>query len=172
MTILSCDTVRERLPQWRLEALDSEQARAVEAHLADCQECSREAEVLEALLGARPEPPEGLDARIRARVREEMVAAEDKAASGERTPAIPFRQRRRWAPAWALPAAAVVILALGTQLIWDDRIPEVVMEPSQVATQDPLPEAWLWDDGMVAGAPVFDGLTDEELEALLQEMEG
>ncbi len=41
-----------------------------------------------------------------------------------------------------------------------------------VASQEPLPEAWLWDDGMVAGAPVFDGLSDEDLEALLKEFEG
>jgi hypothetical protein len=40
-----------------------------------------------------------------------------------------------------------------------------------VASEEPIPEAWLWDDGMVAGAPVFDDLTDAELEALIQEME-
>ena len=41
-----------------------------------------------------------------------------------------------------------------------------------MASQEPLPEAWLWDDGVVAGAPVLDDLTDAELEALLEEMEG
>jgi hypothetical protein len=65
-----------------------------------------------------------------------------------------------------------VILALGTGVIWNRRVPDVVQDAIVVASQDPLPEAWLWDDGMVAGAPVFDGLSDEELEALLEEFEG
>jgi len=75
-------------------------------------------------------------------------------------------------PTWALSAAAVVILALGIGVIGNNGELEVVQDPIVVASQDPLPEAWLWDDGMVAGAPVFDGISDEDLEALLEEFEG
>jgi hypothetical protein len=67
----------------------------------------------------------------------------------------------------------VVILSLGIGVIWNGAdVPEVLQDPVQVAVDEPLPESWLWDDGLVAGAPVYDGLTDEQLEALIQELGG
>ena len=71
-----------------------------------------------------------------------------------------------------MSAAAILVLALGTKVVMDGMGPEIVLDPIAVAAQEPLPESWLWDDGMVAGAPVFDGLSDEDLEALLEEFEG
>ena len=71
-----------------------------------------------------------------------------------------------------MTAAAILVLAFGTKVVMDGMAPEIVLDPIAVAAQEPLPEAWLWDDGMVAGAPVFDGLSDEDLEALLEELEG
>ena len=41
-----------------------------------------------------------------------------------------------------------------------------------VMALEPLPESWMGDDGVVAGAPVFDALSDEALVTLLEEMEG
>jgi len=130
--------------------------------------------VVEALYAGRPEVPAGLGARIQAYVREEF-SAQHAGGLGEGSPeqirVIPIGRFRR-IPGWALSAAAVVILALGTSVIWSQRSPDVLQDPIVVASQEPLPEDWLWDDGMVAGAPVFDGLSDEELAALLKEFEG
>jgi anti-sigma factor RsiW len=161
MTGRDCEIIRDLLPDLAAGSIVPEELGMVEAHLGSCPECRKELHLVMVLRGTRPEVPPELEARIRARVREEM--ARD---------VIPIFGRPRWAPAWALPAAAVVILALGTGVIWNRRVPDVVQDAIVVASQDPLPEAWLWDDGMVAGAPVFDGLSDEELEALLEEFEG
>lgn len=155
-----CERIRDLLPERSRGLLSAAKEAEVEAHLTSCPGCGREAEVVEALFQARPEPPEDLAARIQARVREEMAAVE----GGGLLPS--------WLPSWALPAAAVVILALGTGILMDERTPEVTGDPLQVAVQESAPEEWLWDDGMVAGAPVFEDLTEEELTALLEEFEG
>jgi len=170
-----CEIVRDLLPELGAGTLSLEEGGMVEAHLGSCPDCQMELEVVMALRDARPEIPPDLEARIQARVREEMTRERTRVAEeapGETNRVIPIFRRPRWAPAWALSAAAVVILALGTSVIWNQRAPDLVQDPMVVASQEPLPEAWLWDDGMVAGAPVFDGLSDEDLEALLKEFEG
>jgi hypothetical protein len=121
--------------------------------------------VIRLLHRSLPEPPKGLEEAIKERVRAELGGASEGKPSGM----LPFRTRRPWVPAWGLSAAALVALALGTGIIWSQKDGEE--DPLQVAVQEPLPEAWLWDDGMIAGAPDFDGLSDEELEALLEELE-
>ena len=170
-----CETVRDRLPEFSAGGGTPEEEGMIEAHLGSCADCRRDLEVIRVLRGVRPEVPSDLEARIQARIREELTR-EGSAAAGsdsrETVHAIPIFGRRRFAPAWALSAAAVVILALGTGVIWNRQAPDLIQDPILVASQEPLPEAWLWDDGMVAGAPVFDGLSDEDLEALLKEFEG
>lgn len=175
MNGLSCDAVREILPEWKAGALDARDTMALEMHLAACSDCREEAAVMEALLMARPEPPRGLEARIQATLRRELLAV--ASATGHRTArtrewVLPVFGRPRWSPAWGLSAAAaVVVVALGGSLVLKRGGPEAAQDPILVAIQEPLPEAWLWDDGIVAGAPVFDGLSDEDLEALLAEWE-
>jgi len=170
-----CQISRDLLPELGAGSLSGEEGGMVEAHLGSCPDCQRELEVVMTLRGARPEIPPDLEAKIQARVREEMTrerARVAEGASGDRNRVIPIFGRPRWTPAWALSAAAVVILALGAGVIWTDRAADLAQDPIVVASQGSLPEAWLWDDGMVAGAPVFDGLSDEDLEALLKEFEG
>jgi hypothetical protein len=76
-------------------------------------------------------------------------------------------------PNWGLSAAAVLVLSLGIGVIWNgEKPPELDQDTLQVLAGEPLPESWLWDDGLVAGAPVYDGLTEEQLEALIEELEG
>lgn len=159
MNAPDCQMVRDLLPELAADSLVPEDAGAVEAHLSSCPDCQREFELVTALRDSRPQVPADLEARIQARIREGL--------HGEAAP-----RRRPWVPTWALSAAAVVVLALGIGVIWSPGDPDFVQDPIVVASQEVLPEAWLWDDGMVAGAPVFDGLSDEDLEALLQEFEG
>jgi hypothetical protein len=111
-----------------------------------------------------------LEEKIQTRVRAEF-GQEGRGAGPETPQVFPFRRRFR-VPVWGLSAAAVAVLALGTSLIWGGGSGDGVQDPVLVASQDPAPEAWLWDDGMVAGAPVYDGLSDEDLEALLEDFEG
>jgi hypothetical protein len=160
-------------------ALEAGPLQEVEAHLADCQDCREELGLLRAIWNARPEPPAELEARIRARVREEFGSETAPASihapkrkGGRGGLVIPLFGRRYPLPTSALPAAAVIILALGVAVIWQPGPPEVSQDPVQVVlAEEPLPESFLWDDGMVAGAPVFDGLSDEDLEILLAELE-
>ena len=170
MKSLRCEDVKDLLPEWTTGLLDDAPRLAVEAHLSDCAACREEAELLQAVLASRPPAPAGLEARIQARVRQEF--SRPRAAHGGRVRALRPRSGRLWAPAWALSAAALAVLSLGIGVLWNGKVPEVTIEPVEVASQEPLPEAWLWDDGVVAGAPVFDDLTDEELRVLIEEMEG
>ena len=171
MNSLQCDAARDLFPEWKAGLLPMEGVEAVEAHLSGCAECRAELEILEILLLARPEPPPGLEARIKAGVRRELIRGGTESADQERG-VVPIFGPRRWIPAWALTAAAVVLLALGVRLFFGPGGPDVSQDPILVAVQEPLPEAWLLADGMVAGAPVFDDLSDEELEALVKALEG
>jgi len=165
-----CDNIRDLLPEWVVGALEEDQMTRVEKHLSECPECGVEEEVVRTLFEARPQAPAGLEARIQLRLREEMAVVRETSSKERRV--IPLFGGMRWAPSWALSAAALVVLSLGIGVMWEGEVPEVTLDPMEVAAEEPLPEAWLWDDGMVAGAPVYDGLTDEQLEALIQELEG
>lgn len=165
-----CDEVRDHLPGWVLGDLPEREAEEIRTHLSSCTDCREMEEVVRGVLHSRPPVPPELADRIRARLRQELAGATDIPAAD---PSVTRLTRKtRWAPAWALSAAALVILSLGIGVVWNGETPETPMDPMEVAVEEPLPEAWLWDDGIVAGAPTLDGLSDEELEALIQELEG
>jgi hypothetical protein len=165
-----CEGIQEVLPDWVAGILDPKHDPGILEHLSSCSECREEEKVVRSLFEGRPEAPEGLESRIQDRILRELGGPASAPERDGQVVALPLG--RRWAPTWALSAAALVILSLGIGVIWDGENPEVQMDPLEVAVEEPLPEEWLWDDGIVAGAPVFDGLTDEELEALIQELEG
>jgi hypothetical protein len=181
MTGKDCEMIREWLPEMEAGTLSAEDAETVQGHLGSCAECRKELELIGFLRegmakaeGAADLPP-GLEARIKARIREDLAVEQLGPESGrtrKEVGVIPIFGRIRQTPTWALSAAAVVILALGTGVIWNQKTSESGLDPVVVATQDLLPEAWLWDDGLVAGAPVFDGLSDADLEALVKEFGG
>jgi ferric-dicitrate binding protein FerR (iron transport regulator) len=143
-----CEAVREWLPELTAGLLEAERAATIERHLDSCAECSQELRLLTLLRQARPEPPTHLAAGI-------------KIAVATR----PTRTTRPW---WGLAAAAVAAVALGIGVrpsISDG--PGLV--PSYVAANGD-DELWLGDDGTIAGAPALEGLSTEELQALLDEI--
>ena len=173
MSAKDCDRIRETLPEWILGTQGRELRMEITRHLAACADCSREEEVLRRVLSVRPKPPEGLAARIQARLKEEIAIGPGPESPQTPGRVIPLFRRHRWTPTWALSAAAVVILSLGIGIVWTGaELPEVGQSSTQDAIEEPAPEAWLWDDGMVAGAPVYDDLTDDQLETLIEELEG
>lgn len=167
-----CETSRELLPELAAGTLSPSDSEGVRSHLSSCTQCSEELGLIQTLKESRPPVPNGLEAKIQARIREEFGEGARESAVRPEATVTPISGRRRMAPSWALSAAAVAILALGIGVIGNNGEMEVLQDPIVVAAEDPLPEAWLWDDGMVAGAPVFDGISDEDLEALLEEFEG
>ncbi len=175
MSDLTCQDVRPLLPDWASRMLPSVQSVGVEAHLATCGECAAEAEVLQALRSGRAQAPEGLAGRIQDALRPSLE-------SSETAPRPPMEDSRRGggpAPWWAplqrpgLAAAAVAVLALGTAVIWPQvrggpPLPDLGMD-----LEAPLMgEVWEEDAGIVAGAPVLEELSDEQLLILLEELEG
>jgi hypothetical protein len=174
MTQPDCERVKELLPDLIRGDIGQGETEGIEEHLRTCQDCQKDLEIIEVLRGAAPLPPPELAARIQARVREDLGidgAMEGKPVGQDSAKTLPFARRRR-VPVWALSAAAVMILALGTSVLWNGSLSETDFDSVDVASLEAAPESWLWDDGMVAGAPVFDGLSDEDLEALLKELEG
>ena len=71
-------------------------------------------------------------------------------------------------PWWGLTAAAVAALALGIGMSSEQSQP--VVEVPGFAYEAEEGDVWLSEDGLVAGGPMFDGLSDEALVALLDEI--
>ena len=145
----NCERARDLLPIWVREELDAPERRFVEEHVAGCEECRGDVSLLRTLRASAPTPPLDLEARVRSSV----------AATPVRRHAWMSRQ---------FAAAAVVVLALGTALIWNQR----PGDGDSVLTEEPLALTWPSDDGFIAGVALLDDLTDEALEELLEELEG
>jgi hypothetical protein len=173
MSDTTCEVVRPLLPDWVANALEQSAAESVRLHVLACEQCRSESETLRALLRARPVPPEHLAARIQQALRADRPAI-PPAGSGDaqdgRSPG--FFGWLGSGPA-GLAAAAVVVLALGTAVIWPqvrDRVQAPGPEASPVSSM--LLDSWSGDDGIIAGAPVLEELTDEQLLTLLEELGG
>ena len=149
MSQMDCGSIRELLPDFAAGRLESDGVDAVEAHLPTCAECRAELELIQMLLASPPAVPSGLEGRVTAAV---------KAA---RRP-----MRRPW---WGISAAAVAALALGIGVTTER--PETVDGPVPAfASETEEGDLWLSDDGLVAGAPSVDDLSDEALIQLLEEL--
>jgi anti-sigma factor RsiW len=150
MNEVRCETARELIPDLVGARLSAAEASRITAHLETCAECRAEADLVRLLFAARPAAPSGLSDRIRA------------AAHAYRHPG-----RRPW---WGLAAAAVAALALGIGVSSTSVKGTATAVPGFVAEGSGSGDAWLTDDGMIAGAPALDGLSDEALRTLLDEL--
>jgi ferric-dicitrate binding protein FerR (iron transport regulator) len=150
MTEFHCETAREWIPDYVARRLDAPRRSSVAAHLDACAECAEEAELASLLLGSIPAPPSGLADRVRGAI------ARDRRSG-----------RRPW---WGLSAAAVAALALGIGLANDRADGPGPVVPAYAYEADGG-ELWPSDDGLIAGAPVFDDLSDEALGQLLDELD-
>lgn len=125
------DEIAELLGAYALDAVDADEAAAVEAHLAVCPRCAAEVadhrEVAAMLAHTGAPAPEGLWSRISASLEEappEMdiaLSVPDRA----RPPVVDLarergRRRPQWLPAAAVAAALVVVALLAGIIITDD----------------------------------------------------
>lgn len=143
-----CESVRDRIPDFVGDRLAPADAAAVRAHLDECAECREEAALVGLLFASRPAAPDGLASRI-----------EESLPSAHRSAARPW---------WGVAAAAVAAIALGIGVI-SDGTPTAEEVPAYVAGAEEI-VLWPADDGLVAGAPALDDLSDEALVTLLEEM--
>jgi predicted anti-sigma-YlaC factor YlaD len=143
--------VRDRIPEFVRGSLHEADSALVRDHLEECAECRKEALLVEHLFAARPVEPEGLASRIEDAVRRE--------------------RRSLWRPWWGLAAASVAALALGIGVISRGGPPPEGDElPAYVASAEEV-SLWPGDDGLIAGVPALEDLSDEALQALLDELE-
>ena len=150
MSNATCETVRESIPDYVSGRLATLEYTSVQAHFAGCDECRAEAELARLVFASRVDVPEGLAHRVRDAVRADRTSV-----------------RRPW---WGITAAAVAALALGIGISSGDpeRIESAI--PSYAYELEDG-ELWLSDDGLIAGAPALDALTDEALLQLLDELD-
>ena len=149
MNGMGCEEARTLLPLRLRAEVPAGQAEALASHLSACDACAVEAELAESLFRARPAAPEGLSARI------QDAVARDRAG------------RVRTRPWWGLAAAAVAAVALGIGVGSDGAH---VADVPIYAAEAGVGEAWMTGDGDVAGSPLLDELSDDALEALLEEL--
>lgn len=148
MSEIECGTVREWLPGYAASQLDDGTAAQVTAHVENCDECGAELELVELLRASRAMPPAGLSARITRRALSERRVI-----------------HRPW---WGISAAAVAALALG--IGFNGAAPGPAGQGADFAYETEEGELWLSDDGLLAGAPAIDALSDEALLELLDEL--
>ena len=145
-----CGEIRELLPDYAADRLEPEAHARVDAHIATCDMCREELELVGMLYSTRVAPPAGLDERV--------------------VGALGRRRRVAHRPWWGLSAAAVAAVALGIGI---SSGPDGVTDPLQVqpiATEFEEGDFWMSDDGMLAGAPSLEDLSDEALQQLLEEL--
>lgn len=152
---VDCAWVSDRLPLRGTGVMAGEEEARLEEHLSACAECGAQAEFVARLQGARSEPPALLAQTVLARHSQRQ------------------RQRRR-RPAWSfaglsLSAAAVAVAALGIGVLWhrspgSDSMWEMALDPE-------APSAWYGEEWLVAGGPMLEALSDDDLRTLLSEME-
>lgn len=178
MTDLTCERVRDLLPDRYHGELATPLQLALETHLQGCPSCSEEAELVDRVWKARPGAPEHLEEALLVRLRQEAGAVTGRRGGGWRAlfgMGRPDEARGRFgAPSWALSAAALLLVAVGTRVVWEQWRGEGVASGGEdlLEAESVAPEAWLWDSGVVAGGPILEGLSEEDLETLLRELGG
>lgn len=148
MNSTDCGRFREMIPDLAASRAEAGVVAELEAHVATCTECALELELARALFDTRLTAPAGLADSVIWAVRR------DRRGAG-----------RSW---WGLSAAAVAALAIGIGISSDTGI--VVPVAPEYATELEEGDLWSSDDGLLAGAPALEELSDEALETLLEEL--
>ena len=146
---VECGRVRELIPDYVSATLAASERARVDAHVRACGECRAELELANLLYASRPAVPAALLGRIQRATK-----------ADRRAPA------HTW---WGVSAAAIAALALGIG-ITSNGAPEPSAEVPSYAYEAEEGEIWVSDDGLVAGAPALDELSDEALLQLLDEL--
>lgn len=150
MREFDCGAVREIIPELAGDRLEAEARGPIEEHLVACDDCRAELELARALYASRATAPPGLAERVIDTVRRD--------------------RRSLHRPWWAISAAAVAALALGIGITSGPAGQGGDLGTTDVALETEETELWLSDDGVLAGAPLLETLSDEALTALLEEM--
>lgn len=144
-----CATIREMIPDVAAGRLAGEAAGVVEVHVVACGDCRAELGLARSLYESRP------------RVSVDM--------SGRVLTALRRRRRVDHRHTWGLAAAAVAALALGIGISSGPGVTDSTFT-DEMATDLAEEELWLAEDGVLAGAPMIETLSDEALAELLEKL--
>ena len=147
----NCATVKDLLPDFVRGELTDEVRRGTTQHITVCADCREEVELLQRIGSDTVRVPAGLACDIKDALAREHASA-------------------RRSVRWRVPAAAAAVaLALGTAVVWERvrSLPEV-----GPLGREPFAVVWPSDDADVAGAPILEGLSDDDLMLLLEELGG
>lgn len=154
MTTMRCEDVRDLLPALARGELRDDEAVAMRAHIAACDDCADDWAVVEALAAALPAAPARLADRV-------------AAAVALRHGLAPRRSVMRWLGGAGVAAAAVIALVIA----WPDAATDpadrtLALAQEQVVAGDPLLDAEIFGattpteaelDGMVRVAALSEG---------------
>ena len=166
---MTCESVRDRLPDLSAGSLDDAAALVVQMHVGTCRDCADELELLR-LLRRHPIPvPDGLEERILAEVARPSVG---------RTPFQRGGRRAAWVSRAPLAASIALAFLAGSFWFVSNRAPVTIAldnddDPTleyATAILDPFP-GWPSSEAHLAGGVVLEHLTDAELEIVLTELE-
>ena len=152
MNEIDCAKVRDCLPDFASGRIENHRSVTIESHLLSCEDCQSELELIQMLRAASPVVPFLLADQI------------ENAVSSSRRP-----WKRSW---WGLSAAAALVaLAVGVGVSRDrpEGIQDVVFDFGVDPEQG---ELWLSEDSFLAGDLWIEGLSNETLMKLLEELEG
>ncbi|HSJ09130.1 MAG TPA: zf-HC2 domain-containing protein [Longimicrobiales bacterium] len=152
-----CDSIRDQLPLLALGRLPADEASTVRSHAEACAECRAELDVVVMLQGALAPVPVGLEARVIGAVR--RVAPS-----------------RRWNPARLAMAATLAAAVIGGTVIFERSgyLPGAESQLSRTISLETGESAMSWDtdaDPLLHGGSTLEGLSVEELELILAELE-
>lgn len=153
---IDCEQARDLVPLLIRGQLLPPDAEASEAHLLECGECRVEADIVRTVAVSEARVPAGLEARV-------LLAV--------RRPA-----RRTWSPSRVAMAATLAATVLGGSVIFERWAGQGVLEPagSTVVFEDSQPATMSWavgDDPLLQSGATLVGLSMEELELVLQELD-
>ncbi|HUG02594.1 MAG TPA: zf-HC2 domain-containing protein [Longimicrobiales bacterium] len=169
----TCGEFRDRLVEFRNGSLPALEAAETQAHTERCAECAAELALLGALARDRRSAPRGFAAGVLAAYRVKPAAGSARAlrdsAPRRVKPAGRTRFGRRALP-MAVAAAGIllagVVLARGIGPAAEPG--DLGLTPAEASVAI-LP--WPGHDGVLAGAPALDVLSNDEIEALLEELD-
>ena len=149
MSRTKCEWIRELIPDYAAGRLNDDEIALAGLHFADCNECRDELDLVQLVFSSRAMEPEGLGDKINAAVHNRRVTG-----------------HRQW---WGATVAAVALLAIGLNVILDrSGSGDLPLAESEFEIESE--NLWLTDDVLIAGAPMLEGLSDEALAQLLEEL--
>ena len=149
MSGTKCEWIRELIPDYAAGRLADGEKESADLHFKDCRECCDELDLVRLVFSSRAAHPEGLADKINTAVHGRRVAG-----------------HRQW---WGLVAAAVAVLAIGLNMTLDRTgFTDLPLTESEFEIESE--NLWLTDDGLIAGAPMLEGLSDEALTQFLEEL--